>query len=94
MPKSNVVDVSLAVEFDASEFRDNETDARWLSNRATMFKKAGGPSNAPWCTIDIKLPTAEFKDSLGIMEREGCSQRLISHLKYARELGAKWVIFR
>lgn len=93
MPKNNVLDVSLAVEFDASEFSDNETDARWLSNRARLFRTAGD-SEAPWCAIDIKLPTKEFKDSLGVMEREGCSQRLISHLKYARELGAKWVIFR
>lgn len=93
MPKSNVLDVSLSVEFDATEFRNNDVDSRWLSNRATMFKKAGNYED-PWCTIDIKLPTKDFKDSLGIMEREGCSQRLISHLKYARELGAKWVIFR
>jgi len=94
MPKNNVADVSLSIEFDATEIRGNKTDARWLSNRAHMFGSSREPSGKPWCSLSIKMSTDEFKKSLGVMEREGCSQRLISHFKYARDLGAKWVIFK
>ena len=100
MPEDNVIDVSLSVEFSADDFRDRESDCLWLSNRATLFKRVRNTDNPlgeekdPWCTIDIKASTEEFKKSLGVMEKEGCSQKLIDHLKYARKIGAKWVIFR
>ena len=44
--------------------------------------------------IDLRQSTKEFLERLGVMaEHRGCSQLLISYLKYARDLGARWVIF-
>jgi hypothetical protein len=70
--------IGIGVEFTADE---NFTDKDWV------YIDQHSP-------IDLNKNTKDFLEHLGVMaEHRGCSQKLISYLKYARDMGARWVFF-
>lgn len=81
-PKDLEKNVSLSVEFDGSFLSDN--DQSWLYDGCLD----------PW-TLVLKLKTKAdgFNGMIASASHAGCSQDLISVLKYAKELGAMWVFF-
>jgi hypothetical protein len=83
--KDNVKGVYLTMEFDASSLLESPANESWMKGLPLTHDRGR------MCCIDGK--TADFKKQLGGLEAIGCNQHLISHLKYARSEGAKWVIF-
>lgn len=88
-PKTNVCKVSLSIEF---ESRDTKLFSEG-ENFAWILRNGLCDDDAHVLSINIDKPTADFKSMLGKMSEEGCTQSFISHLKYAREVGAAWVTF-
>jgi hypothetical protein len=43
--------------------------------------------------VSIRGETQEFLNKLGRMNADGCTQKLIGLLKYARDNGAAWIKF-
>lgn len=83
-PEESVLSVVLSIEFDGAFL--SKDDWLWLfSSNAT--------TNGEVALVEIIQNTDKFKDSLGAMAKWGVSQQLISHLKYAKDQGAKWVFF-
>jgi len=77
--------VSIAVEFDANDiFAHYEQDANWCER----FADASGGKYL----IDISGETKVFFSKVAQMSSENCSQKFISAIKYARDIGAWWVI--
>jgi hypothetical protein len=83
--KDTIVGIHLVVEFDSSILQKNNLNREWLGHLPLIDQRG-----RIYC-IDGK--TDEFKEDLGKIDNFGCNQDLISHLKWARAEGAKWVIF-
>lgn len=78
-------DVSLSVSFNLDHLLSKEEE-KVLAEKAF----ASGINSI---VFDIGGPTSSFLTFLGEISKSGISQNVISLFKYARDIGAKWVIF-
>lgn len=83
--RDNTKGVYLTIEFDAPFLLEDSANKQWLEGLSLTHDRGR------LCSIEGS--TEDFKRSLGVIESLGCNQDLISHLKYARSEGAKWIIF-
>lgn len=89
-PKDSLSGVLLIAEFDASELFDNENDSWKFALKHAEFQH-----NEDVCEFMFYIggETKAFLDRIGMHSDAGCPQDLISYLKYARDIGAKWAMF-
>lgn len=87
-PRDKVDKVALSIEFDAGDLFKHKPNFRWAVDRSLSS------GNLHIFCVSIDMPTDKFKSMLGGMSASDCNQDFISHLKYAREVGAAWVVFR
>lgn len=87
-PKKTLSEVVLVATYDATDlFKDDSPDWKWCVDHASFSHNSA-------CEFMVYCggSTLDFKCMLGQMEEQGASQKLISHIKHARDIGAKWAM--
>lgn len=91
---NNLSGIYMLAEYDATDlFQDNSdgtpsADWKWCLDHAQFQHQ-----EACEFMIYVGGETEDFLYSLKEMSEQGLSQKFISHLKHARDVGAKWAMF-
>lgn len=86
--KENLSAVKLCVEFDMPEENSlNDDDITYIANYPDSWGKE-------IYIFDTGGTTEMFMANIKFHALQGCPQNVISYLKYARDVGAAWTIFK
>jgi len=88
-PKDKLAEVVIMAEYISAELFENEpNDLEWCKQHAEFNHQ-----EACEFMVFVGGNTKDFLNNLGEKSNQGLSQTFISHLKHARDIGAKWAMF-
>lgn len=82
MSEDKIVMLGLAVEFREEDVVEKQNDIDWCRLHCPISDRAA--------VVDIAGSTEEFFKLVKSMDEACCSQKFISTIKYARDIGTRW----